>query len=113
MAALELVVVIGVVVLVCSAAARRLGVAPPVLLVATGVALGLVPALSRVHLPPEVMLLLFLPALLYWESLTTSLQEIRRNLRGVVLTSTLLVVAPARARRPPPRRRWRPSVSPS
>lgn len=44
-----------------------------------------------------VMLLLFLPALLYRESLTTPLQEIRRNLRGVALTSTLLVVATAGA----------------
>jgi NhaP-type Na+/H+ or K+/H+ antiporter len=33
-----------------------------------------------VHLPPEAMLLIFLPALLYWESLTTSLREIRRDL---------------------------------
>ena len=40
---------------------------------------------------------LFLPALLYWESLTTSLREIRNNLRVVVLTSTILVVATAAA----------------
>jgi monovalent cation/hydrogen antiporter len=50
-----------------------------------------------VQLPPEVMLLVFLPALLYWESLATSLQEIRRNLRGIVLTSTVLVVVTAAA----------------
>jgi NhaP-type Na+/H+ or K+/H+ antiporter len=50
-----------------------------------------------VNLPSEVVLLLFLPALLYWESLTTSLREIRRNLRGIVLVSTLLVVATAGA----------------
>jgi CPA1 family monovalent cation:H+ antiporter len=41
------------------------------------------------------VLLLFLPALLYWESLTTSLREIRSNLRSVLLTSTLLVVVTA------------------
>jgi CPA1 family monovalent cation:H+ antiporter len=41
------------------------------------------------------MLLLFLPALLYWESLTTSLREIRSNLRPIVLASTALVVATA------------------
>ena len=44
-----------------------------------------------------MVLLLFLPALLYWESLTTSLREIRSNLRTVVLTSTALVVATAAA----------------
>jgi monovalent cation/hydrogen antiporter len=53
--------------------------------------------LRPVHLPPEVVLLLFLPALLYWESLTTSLREIRSNLRIIVMLSTLLVIATAGA----------------
>ncbi|NUT95580.1 MAG: Na+/H+ antiporter [Saccharothrix sp.] len=97
MLGLELVVVLGVCVLVCSAVAGRLRVAPPVLLVACGALLGFVPALRVIALPPEVMLLLFLPALLYWESLTTSLREIRSNLRPIVLLSTGLVVATAGA----------------
>lgn len=59
--------------------------------------IGFVPYLRQAQLPPEVVLLLFLPALLYWESLTTSLREIRNNLRVVVLTSTALVVATAGA----------------
>ena len=59
--------------------------------------IGFVPHLRQAQLPPEVVLLLFLPALLYWESLTTSLREIRNNLRVVVLTSTALVVATAGA----------------
>lgn len=41
--------------------------------------LGFVPLLRQVHLEPEVVLLLFLPALLFWESLTTSLRGIRRD----------------------------------
>ena len=82
------------------AGARRqpgTGRAPPILLLVCGVLLGFVPALREVQLPPEAMLLLFLPALLYWESLTTSLREIRNNLRVIVLTSTLLVIATAAA----------------
>jgi CPA1 family monovalent cation:H+ antiporter len=94
---LELVVALGVCVLVCSAAAGRLRIAPPVLLLVCGVLLGFVPALRVISLPPEVMLLLFLPALLYWESLTTSLREIRSNLRPIVLLSTGLVLATAAA----------------
>ena len=86
---------LGLAVLVCGALARRVGVALPVLLLACGALLGFAPALRRVHLPPEVVLLLFLPALLYWESQTTSLREIRSNLRVIVLQSTLLVVATA------------------
>ncbi len=83
--------------LVCGLAARRFRVAPPVVLLACGALLGFVAALRRVHLPPEVVLLLFLPALLYWESLTTSLREIRSNLRTIVLLSTGLVIATAAA----------------
>src|SRR3712207_8959916 len=41
------------------------------------------------------MLLLFLPVILFWESLTTSLRSIKRDFRGIVLMSTLLVVATA------------------
>src|SRR4051794_37365557 len=94
---LELVVVLGVTILVCGLLGRRLHVAPPVLLLLAGVVLGFVPALRQAHFPPELMLLVFLPLLLYWESLTTSLREIRANFRGIVLTSTLLVVATAAA----------------
>jgi monovalent cation/hydrogen antiporter len=97
MLGLELVVVLGVTILLCSLAAERLRVALPIPLLACGALLGFVPALRTVQLPPEVVLLLFLPALLYWESLTISLQEIRSNLRGVVLTGTLLVIVTAGA----------------
>ena len=79
----------------CGILARRFGVAPPVLLLVCGALLGFAPALRGVRLPPEVVLLLFLPALLYWESLTTSLREIRSNLRVIVLLSTALVIATA------------------
>src|SRR4051794_25849605 len=74
-----------------------LRIAPPVLLLACGVALGFVPALRAVQLPPEMVLLLFLPVLLYWESLTTSPREIRSNLRTITLNSTVLVLVTAAA----------------
>jgi NhaP-type Na+/H+ or K+/H+ antiporter len=74
---LELVVLLGAAVLVCGVLARRFPVLSPVLLLAGGALLGFAPALRQVRLPPEVVLLLFLLALLYWESLTTSLREIR------------------------------------
>src|SRR5215212_431827 len=97
MLGLELVVVLGVTLLLAAVVARRMRVAPPIVLLVCGVLLGFVPALRDVHLPPEAMLLIFLPALLYWESLTTSLREIRSNLRVIVLASTLLVIATAAA----------------
>src|SRR5213592_262652 len=92
-----MVVVLGVALVACGALASRYPIAPAILLVLVGVLIGFVPHLQRAQLPPEVVLLLFLPALLYWESLTTSLREIRNNLRVVVLFSTALVVATAAA----------------
>ncbi|MBO0869529.1 MAG: Na+/H+ antiporter [Micromonosporaceae bacterium] len=97
MLGLELAVVLGVALLGCTVAARRLRIAPPVLLLVFGILAGFVPALRGVSLPPEAVLLLFLPALLYWESLNTSLREIRSNLRVIVLLSTLLVTGTAAA----------------
>jgi Na+/H+ antiporter len=94
---LELVVVLGVCVLVASAVAGRLRIALPVALLACGALLGFIPAFRVISLPPQAMLLLFLPALLYWESLTTSLREIRSNLRAIALLSTGLVLATAAA----------------
>ncbi|WP_419664948.1 Na+/H+ antiporter [Streptomyces sp. 2-1] len=95
MIGLELVVLLGVAVLVGQFVAQRLGVAPPVMLLVVGALVGLVPAVRQTQLPPEVVLLLFLPVLLYWESLTTSMREIRTNLRGITLLSTVLVILTA------------------
>ena len=92
-----MVVLLGVALVACGALARRYPIAPAILLVLVGVLVGFVPQLRQAQLPPEAVLLVFLPALLYWESLTTSLREIRNNLRVVVLTSTALVAATAAA----------------
>ena len=92
MLGLELIVALGVAVLLATLAARRIGVPSPLPLVVAGLLLALLPAFRGVGLPSEAVLLLFLPPLLYWESLTTSAREIRRFLRGIVLNGTLLVV---------------------
>ncbi|GAA2490373.1 Na+/H+ antiporter [Streptomyces longisporus] len=97
MIGLELVVLLGAALLVGNVLGQRLGVAPPVMLLVVGALIGLVPAVRQTQLPPEVVLLLFLPVLLYWESLTTSSREIRSNLRGIVLLSTVLVILTAGA----------------
>lgn len=95
MGGLEVTVLLGLLILAAAVLSPRVRVAPPLLLVIFGLALGFVPALGRVHLPPEAVLLIFLPVLLFWESLTTSLRSIRRDFRGIAIMSTLLVVATA------------------
>ena len=76
---------------------RRYRVGPPVLLMFLGSLLGLIPAIGHVHINGEVVLLLFLPAILYWESMNTSIREIRANARVIVLLSVALVIATALA----------------
>lgn len=92
---LEVTVLVGITVLTGAILAPRLRVAVPLLLVVAGLALGFIPEVREIELPPETVLLLFLPVLLFWESLTTSLRSIRRDFRGIFLMSTALVVASA------------------
>ena len=59
-------------VVVLAALAQRVGMAYPISLVLGGLALGFVPGLPAVELDPELVFLLFLPPLLYYEALFTS-----------------------------------------
>jgi len=95
MEGLEITVLLGLAILTGTALAPRLRIATPLLLVVIGLLLGFVPQLREIQLPPETVLLLFLPVMLFWESLTTSLRAIRRSLRYIIPMSTLLVVASA------------------
>jgi Na+/H+ antiporter len=94
---LEVVVAVGVAILLAYLVAPRLRLATPVVLLALGALLGYIPQMREAHLPPELVLLVLLPVLLYWESLTTSLREIRNNITSILLLSTALVLATAAA----------------
>ncbi|MEV0805985.1 Na+/H+ antiporter [Micromonospora sp. NPDC050200] len=91
MSALVLIVVLSTTVLVGTTIGGRYSVAPPVLLITMGALLALLPPLSHVVLQPEVVLLLFLPAILYRESLVISIREIRANLAPIALLAVVLV----------------------
>ncbi len=95
MEGLEITVLLGLTILVGTMLAPVVRLALPLVLVIFGLLLGFVPALREVQLPPETVLLLFLPVMLFWESLTTSLRSIRRDFRYILPMSTLLVVASA------------------
>ncbi|WP_337026722.1 Na+/H+ antiporter, partial [Microbacterium sp. LB16] len=95
MEGLEVTVLLGLTILVGTLIAPRLRLALPLVLVVFGLLLGFVPPLREVQLPPETVLLLFLPVMLFWESLTTSLRSIRRDFRYILPMSTVLVVASA------------------
>jgi monovalent cation/hydrogen antiporter len=84
--------------------ARRWGVPAPIVLVLGGLVLGFVPGLPRVVLDPDLVLLIFLPPLLYWESITAPTDEMRANWRtiwplalGLTVATIALVAVVARA----------------
>lgn len=95
MQGLEVTVLLGIALLIGTVLAPRLRVATPLVLLVIGLLLGFVPELREIELPPETVLLLFLPVLLFREAWTTSLRSVRRSLRYIVPMSTLLVVASA------------------
>src|SRR5918992_573042 len=63
----------------------------PILLVLGGLGLSLVPGLPDFELPPELVLIAFLPPLLYSSAFFTSLRDLRANVRPISLLSVGLV----------------------
>ena len=86
-----LLVVLVLVVLLVAGASRRLGVSPPLLMVAVGVVGGYVggyvSAVPEVRLDPEVVLVGLLPPLLYAAAIRTSLVDFRANRTSIALLS--------------------------
>jgi CPA1 family monovalent cation:H+ antiporter len=72
--------------------ARRIHVPYPSLLVIGGLAIALIPGLPRIDSDPEFLFLLFVPPLLYWTALTTSVRELRDVIGSVGRLSTALVL---------------------
>jgi len=84
-----------VAVAVLGATATRLGVPYPILLVLGGLALGFVPGAPDVQLEPELVLVVFLPPLLYSGAFFANLRELRADMRAIILLSTVLVAVTA------------------
>jgi monovalent cation/hydrogen antiporter len=75
------------------AAAPILRVPYPILLVLGGLAIGFVPGMPDLVLPPELVLVVVLPPLLYAAAFFTSLREVRSNVKQITLLATGLVLA--------------------
>jgi CPA1 family monovalent cation:H+ antiporter len=73
--------------------ADRAGVPLPTLLVLGGLCLAFIPELPHLALDPETIFLIFIPPLLFWAALTTSLRDLKRNLRSITLLAVWLVLA--------------------
>jgi Na+/H+ antiporter len=71
--------------------ARVLGVPYPITLVVGGSVIGFIPGVPEVELEPDLVLLIFLPPLLYGAAFFTSLRDLRTNARAIALLSIPLV----------------------
>src|SRR6202012_1634517 len=65
--------------------AKRINVAPAILLLLAGVSLAFVPGVPSLELPPELVLLVVLPPLIYSASVAMSWREFKFNLRPIIL----------------------------
>ena len=72
--------------------ARRIHIAPAILLLLAGIALAFVPGMPPLELPPELVLLLVLPPLIYSASVAMSWREFRSNLRPIILLAVGCVI---------------------
>jgi Na+/H+ antiporter len=72
--------------------ARRINVAPAILLMVAGIALAFVPGMPAVELPPEIVLLMVLPPLIYSASVAMSWREFKSNLRPIILLAVGCVI---------------------
>jgi monovalent cation/hydrogen antiporter len=76
-----------------SVLARLVRVPYPILLVIGGLVLGFVPGMPEVELPPELVLVVFLPPLLYWAGFFSSPRDLRADARAISLSAVGLVLA--------------------
>jgi CPA1 family monovalent cation:H+ antiporter len=72
--------------------ARRINIAPAILLLLAGIALAFVPGMPALELPPELVLLLVLPPLIYSASVAMSWREFKSNLRPIILLAVGCVI---------------------
>jgi CPA1 family monovalent cation:H+ antiporter len=75
------------------ALARWLSVPYPIVLVVGGALFGFIPGVPTVKLDPNIVLVVFLPVLVYGAAFFANLGDIRANLRGITLVSIGLVLA--------------------
>jgi Na+/H+ antiporter len=72
--------------------ARRVDIAPAILLLLAGIALAFVPGMPSPELPPELILLLVLPPLIYSAAVAMSWREFKFNLRPIFLLAVGCVI---------------------
>ncbi len=89
---IELVLELLVVVALIATVARRLGVPYAIPMVVGGLLLGFIPGLPRIVLTPDLVLLIFLPPILFSAAYATSFRDLRANVRQIGQLAFVLVL---------------------
>ena len=95
MDALSAVLAITVAIALLFEVARRVGVPYPSLFVLGGLALGFVPGVPRIELEPELVLVVFLPPLLFAAAIDTPIRDLKTDVWPIVRLSVALVLMTA------------------
>jgi Na+/H+ antiporter len=90
---IDLVVSLLIALVILATVAQRLKVSQPIVFVLGGLLLALIPGLPEIRLNPEIVFLVFLPPLLYWDALHCSWRDFRDNWRPISLLAIGLVLA--------------------
>jgi CPA1 family monovalent cation:H+ antiporter len=72
--------------------AKRFNLAPAILLLLAGIALAFSPGMPGLELPPELVLLVVLPPLIYSAAVAMSWREFKQNLRPIILLAVGCVI---------------------
>jgi CPA1 family monovalent cation:H+ antiporter len=88
----QILILLLAVICVVGLIAKRLKIPPAILLVITGVGLALIPDLPTLQLARDLVLVLVLPPIIYWDAVKMSWKEFRFNLRPITLLAIGCVV---------------------
>ncbi|MDB5339045.1 MAG: Na+/H+ antiporter, partial [Planctomycetaceae bacterium] len=88
----EVVIGLILVAVVLATVAQRLQIPYPTVLVLGGLALGFVPGLPHIQIPPDITFLVFIPPLVYLVSTQFGLRDLRNNMGPILRLSVGLVL---------------------
>lgn len=97
MSNLTFIISVMAVITALAALAERINLSSPILLVLAGIVISLVPGLPQVRLEPEIVILVFIPPLVYQAAWNTSWVDFKANFRSILVLAFGLILFSATA----------------
>lgn len=87
----SIIIILLAIAIVLSPISEKIKIPYPILLMATGIAVGFIPGFHFIPIDPEVVFLLFLPPILYEAAFSIPTKEFKTNFRTISMMSITLV----------------------